>query len=408
MNSRPIALFTATVFLLTGVTTMLANGQQPFSVSPDEGFAVKLNGVVIATLKDPCADPAAKLTPEANGFTVLGADLRKEFALFENRIEYTFDFALPAPAAQTLSIFLPLPEDATATVTHGMTDIAPPPKESFAGGNQTTQGKSVSPLRYITVKSEKSSFSVDTQPMGACGEDRSYAETPLRIFRCRRSSEGLEISAAIPAGYVGYPAHLKGKVIFYVDARSFEEVHPFAYAFHYGALERYLSLDFTDRKPRRKTDPTPTAAQPYSSERKYGWLSDPAALVVRSTSLPTSVHGAFITSDHPAKFRIDAPAGYYYLTLNFGNADGPTGPLRVRVNGEERLSRVQLDKGRFKNESLLVKLYSPPMLLELEGLDGAPWLLNGLIVEPLGTLNEDFTFTRPWWHFKHESAIQSY
>ena len=68
---------------------------------------------------------------------------------------------------------------------------------------------------------------------------------------------------------------------------------------------------------------------------------------------------------------------------------------------EERVKRINLEKGRFKNELVLVKTTSANIDILLEGVDGGSWALNGLAVEPLGTLNEDFVFTRPWWNFEH-------
>lgn len=391
-----------------------------FTVSPDEHFAIKLDGNVVALSREPQTDPAAKVIPEKNGFTVLGDGIRKEFAIFDDRLEYTFDFALPAPSTQQFSILLPLPKGATATVTHGRTHPAPPPKVVLHGGASVKPPAELVydeggpappaigpgayfPLRYIIIRTDAYSLSVDNHPAGACSEDPSYAESPLRVFSCRQVPEGVEMVALIPAGYTRFPAHLKGKIIFYADDRPFEEIHPFAYASEYGDLERYIWLDFGGglQKQKRKSGALPAGADAYQKERKYGWTTDTSALKLVATSLNAPVHGAFITStsNQPAKFRIDTPPGYYALSLNFGNADGPAGPFRVKVNGAVRLERLQLDKGRFRNEALLVKTTEPWVELELEGIEGAAWLLNGLALEPLGTLNEDFAFTRPWWHF---------
>ena len=392
-----------------------------FSVSPEAGFVIKLAGRPVAIPRDPKAYPHADIRKEASGFSVTGEGLRKEYAVFDDRLEFTFDFTLPAPAEQALTILLPLSDGATARVTHGRTHPAPPAELVYRAGQpgdgQALQfdgigpapagvsgANAVFPLRYVTVKAPDGALSVDVQPAGANSEDPSYAESPLRIFACRQTPEGAEIVARIPRGYFQYGGHLKGKIIFYADGRPFESVHPFAFANEYSGFERYVAVDFSNRPQARKSDPDVFGATPYDGRRKYGWLSDVSALTVVSTSLNALVHGTYIVSASPGKFRIDAPPGYYYLTLNIGNADGGTGPFRVRVNGEERLKRVALDKGRFRNEVLLVKTAAPYIELELEGYEGAPWLLNGLVLQPLGTLNEDFVFTRPWWNFEGRAA----
>ena len=405
------------ILCLVNVRTVAAASSGKFSVSPEDGFVIKLNGVPVAHTKDPKTDPKARIIREKQGFTVVGKGVRKEYAIFDDRLEYTFDFALPPPATQALSILLPLPKGATAAVRHGRTHPAPPKKMIYHAG-KLSGGKAlkhdavgpaapdvggsnaVFPLRYITVKTDSYSLSVDVQPAGANSEDPSYAESPLRIFACRQVEQGAEIVARIPRGYSSYCAHLKGKIIFYGDGRPFETVHPFAFANEYGPLEKYVWLDFSNRKQKRKSHPTVVGTGSYDAKKKYGWASDASDLKLVSTDLESVIYGTFVTSARPAKFRIAAPPGYYYLTLNIGNADGRTGPFRVNVNGEERLKRIALEKGRFRNELLLLKTTGPPIEIEPAGIGGASWLLNGLAVEPLGTLNEDFVFTRPWWHFR--------
>ena len=418
MDSRTTVWSLAIAALLIGVGNVAAGAAKGFAVDPKNGFVIKLNGAPVAHPTDPKRDPKAKIIREKVGFTVLGDGIRKEYAIFEDRLEYTFDFALPAPAKESLSIVLPLPKGATATVTHGRTHPAPPKKIVYLAGKPVAAKKlefdvsgpsppdiggegAVFPLRYVTVKTDSYALAVDVHPAGAGSEDPSYAESPLRIFSCRQTERGVEIVAKIPAGYSQYRAHLQGKIIFYADGRAFEKVHPFAYANEYGALEKYVWLDFTNGPGKGKGYAAPCAAEPYEKGRKYGWVGATSELELKSTTLKSAIHGTYITSRRANSFRVDAPPGYYYVTLNFGNADGPTGPLRVSVNDRERLARVELKKGRFRNELLLVKTDRPGIEIELSGIGGAPWLLNGLAVEPLGTLNEDFVFTRPWWNFKH-------
>jgi hypothetical protein len=72
--------------------------------------------------------------------------------------------------------------------------------------------------------------------------------------------------------------------------------------------------------------------------------------------------------------------------------------MRVSINGERRMDGFHLDAGRFHNEALLTKARTGELTITLEGIDGATWRLDGLTVQPMGTLEEDFIFTRPWWH----------
>jgi hypothetical protein len=75
--------------------------------------------------------------------------------------------------------------------------------------------------------------------------------------------------------------------------------------------------------------------------------------------------------------------------------------MDVTVNGEKKVTSFLLDKGRFKAELLWVTLREDHLDVQLNGVDGSAWSLNALTVSSLGTLNEDFTLTRPWWHFEH-------
>lgn len=394
----------------------------PLHVDPAAPSFIRIGEHVAARMSDPIVDETARVITAVNGFTVAGPNVRKEFAVFDDRLEFTYDFALDHPHGNALVIFLPLPEEATARITHGRTYPAPPKHLTVRSGEETAERSNYDPtrsivgpappadaaagalfpLRYVSIEAPGYALSVDVHPAGACSEEPSYAEMPLRMFAVTPFADGIRISAAIPAGYSGYPGRIKGKIIFYADGRSFEQVHPFAYADEYGRLEKALQLDFSPRPQRRRDDPRVFATETYDAQRGHGWLSDPAALILNSTSLDAVIHGSYITSEQPGRFRLDLPPGYYFLTLNFGNADGATGPMRVTVNGELRLPSVRLDSGRFRNEAVLITTHDGIISIELEGLDGAAWLLCGLSVDVLGTLNEDFIFTRPWWHFAHD------
>ena len=390
---------------LTGLFAVSAAAGS-FSISPDEPATLKYDGQPVATITDPRTDAAAKVVTEKNGFSVFGDGIRKEFALFDDRLEYTFDFSMPAGAPVEMVIHLLMPAGEGLVVHGGASERERETKvikvdESPRGRFEPTPKGSFTPLRYFTLKTPGWAIAVDPDPAGACAEDPAYAESPLRIFSGRATPDGFDVVASVYRGYAGWPYHLKGKVIFYGDARPFDQVHPFAYANEYDSLERWRALSFTARAKRRSGgDPLPVGAVPYTPERVYGWLGDTSALVIRPTGFPSNVwQESFITSNAPGRFRIDAPPGYYYLTLNIGNSQ-PSGPFRLKLNGQEWLPRVQVAAGDVAKPSKLIKLDNGPINLQFEGIDGAPWLLNGPVVEPFGTLNEDFVFTRPWWNFK--------
>ncbi len=399
------------------MSTAFAEQQGKFSISPDTS-SIRLGDRIIARISDPIADAKARTVQAEAGFTIAGEGIRKEFAFFDDRMEFTFDYFMNKPKGKSLVIFLPLPNDAEATIIHGRTHPSPPQKVKVKGGEQSmarsdyefkygitgpmpppdAAAGALFPLRYVTMKTDSFALSVDVHPAGANSEDPSYAETPLRIFSATPMKNGIRITAAIASGYSQFPGHLKGKVVLYPDGRSFEQVHPFAFANEYGALEKFIRLDFSKGPQKRKSDPLLFGAAAYSKTAGFGWTTDTALLQVKSTTNRSVIHGSFITSKAPGSFRIDAPPGHYFLTLNFGNADGPSGPFRVRVNCEELQKRIQLGKARFRNESLLLNATSGSIEIELEGLDNAAWLLNALTLEPLGTMNEDYVFSRRWWN----------
>ena len=396
------------ILMLSGCVSVY--GQGPFTVTTKGATAVRLGDHTAAIITDPTTDDAAKRTAFDFGFVVRGNGVRKEYAFFDDRLEFTFDFDMANPAGKSLRVFVPLPVDAEATITHGRTHPAPPSQDArsiydLKFGVQgplpppEAQAGALFPLRYVSVRAKDYALSVDVHPGGAISEDPSYAELPLRMYSVLPTAEGIYISASLSAGYARFPGRIKGKIIFYADGRPFEQVHPFAYAAEYGTLEKHVALDFSPRPQRRRSDPLPFATEAYDAQRGYGWTTDPADLKAVDTALGAPIHGSHVGSASPGAFRADVPPGYYFVTLNFGSIDEPTGPMRVSVNGKARLERIVLDAGRYLNRAILVKAEGDSLVIDFAGLDGASWLLDGLTVEPLGTLNEDFVFTRPWWHF---------
>ncbi|MDP6152333.1 MAG: hypothetical protein QF785_03070 [Phycisphaeraceae bacterium] len=408
-----------------GVCLMvLAMNQGCTAQDPGFRFAVKdaseihLDGKVVAQVTDPTTAQTPQTVRTDNGIAVVGDSVRKEYVCFDDRLEFTFAFALEQPYGKSLQIRVPLPDGATATITHGRTHPAPPNKLVVHGGTDPNvksqfdprygivgpappievQAGALFPLRFVQVQAPDYALSVDVQPGGAPSEDPSNAQLPLRMFSVAPHADHVLISASIPAGYNSFPGRIAGKIIFYHDGRSFEKAHLFAYASEYGPIESMLRIDFGSGPQKQKSDPVKVARNAYTTQTGHGWLSNVDALDLVNTSLDAIIHGSHVASTQAATFRVDAPPGYYFVTLNIGSADHVTGPMRVSINGERRMDGFHLDAGRFHNEALLTKARTGELTITLEGIDGATWRLDGLTVQPMGTLEEDFIFTRPWWH----------
>jgi len=368
----------------------------PFSVEVDDGFNIKLNDCSIAVAKTPEAIRDLRVIREKNGFTGLASAGRQEAAVFDDRLEYTYDFRFQPRVQPWTVLFLPLTDDATVTLVHG--NFEKPPKTSAASESPIPM------VRFITVRTAATTFSLDTQPAGCMGEDPADAASIMRTLTCRRVRGGMEIRVALKGSRASYPARMRAKFIFYADGRSFRDVHPFIIMNYRYAFEKAVKLDFTRAPmPKKAYLPRSVRMQPHDRSVGYGWVSDPKALEIKATSLRQPIYGDCVTSNKPGRFRVDVPPGHYYLTLNLGSADNPTGPMRVSVNGRERISRFSLPRGRFKAEVLWVVSRQDHLDIEFDGLDGTPWRIGALTVSSLGTLNEDFTLTRSWWHFEHRA-----
>ncbi len=221
----------------------------------------------------------------------------------------------------------------------------------------------------------------------------------MRALVARRVSGGLELRAALPGGY---PARLRLKFIFYAPPRPFRELHPYVLMNYRYAFEKAVRIDFTDVPAPVKKNKSgrwrTIATQPYSRDAGCGWLGDSGHLNARSAPPLEPPHGGSVGAHRPGRFRIDVPPGHYYLTLNAGDPDGALGPMSVRVNGAPRVEHWRLDPGRFDARLLWIISSRDHIEIEFQGIDGAPWRINGLTLSALGTLAEDFTLTRPWWH----------
>ena len=378
------------------------HAETPFAIQLKEGLNVELAGRPIAQIGTPKGMQGLRLTRETNGITRLCPEGRQEAALFKERLEYTYEFQLSPPVEPWTVLLLPLAPGDTAAIVHG--SFERPPKTTEVTGSDLLKaaGSEIGRVRYITVNGEALCFSLDTQPAGAMGEDPADMTSGMRAVTCQPKREGLEIRAALTGSRAAHPACMRAKFIFYADGRSFRDVHPFIIMNYRYAFEKVVKLDFT-RAPMPKKSYLPRSVQTAAHDAAvgYGWLGDRDAIEIRETSLRAPLYGDLVTSRKTGCFRIDVPPGHYYLTLSFGNADVPVGPMRVSVNGEEHLARFALDRGRYRAEVLWITSTQDLLDISLEGLNTAPWQINAIAVSSLGTLNEDFTLTRPGWHVKH-------
>lgn len=378
-------------FLL--VLTAMARADSPFSVEADQGMAIRLNGRLIARANLPSGLPKPRLDRHPGGLVAAGEGFRQEAALFDDRLEYTVELLAEPPLRPWAVLFLPLGPESTVNVVHGTPERPPETTALVPAGPQIAP-----PVRFITVSAPPAGevlYSLDTQPAGAMGDDPANAAGMMRALICRRESEGLELRALLAGRF---PARVRAKFIFYAPARPFAELHPFVLMNYRNAFEKVARIDFSAAPPPRKSSWRAAGTTPYQKKRGYGWLGATSNLELAPSELNEPIYGQSVGSRSKGTFRVDLPPGHYYLTLNFGHPERPVGPLRVSVNGQTRINRLALAPGRFKAEVLWITSLQDHLAIELEGLEGAAWQLSALTASALGTLNEDFTLTRPWWN----------
>lgn len=392
-----------TVCLLLACGGLRAANASVFEVShPDGAATIELDGRVVARQRDPGSFRGVKVIKERDGgFTVLAEDLRKEFARSPGKAEFTFRYYLRWPDKGVATVLFPMSKDTKATLVHGRLD-RPPQTATIAGESLARAEKTYALPRYVTITEKGRTVSIDTYPSGAWGESAAAHDAPHRTMSCRLRPEGIEIVLAPVPTYAKWDAALYGKMVFYADGRPFEAVHVFNVSNYRYGFVRVVKLDFTNApQPKKSYERRSVRADVYNDKTGYGWLKGAEDIRITTTSLDAKIHGAYAASKKPATFRMDVPPGHYYLTLNIGSADGPTGPMRVRVNGEERIPRLALKRGRYRAEILWVVSRRDYMKVSFEGLDNAPWQINALTLSTLGSLNEDYTLTRSRWYFKH-------
>jgi len=380
----------------------IAGAQGPFSIHTDQGLEIRCQGQTIARCGMPEGFAPPRIESRPAGAVASGDDWRLEAALFPERLEYTVEFQLEPPQKPWCVLWLPLTAEAKASIVHGSFEREPKTSEiGLSSAKKAKRGsESIETVRVITVESPGLRYALDTQPTGAMGESPGNSAGVMRSLVCCPTSDSLELRCVLPGSH---PARFRAKFIFYAPPRPFAEVHPFVLMNYRHAFEKVVKLDFSGGpKPKKSYARRPVGTQVYRPKTGYGWLSDTESLKLHGSAGRPPLYGEHVSSQKPGRFRIDLPPGHYYLTLNFGDPGGPVGPLRVLVNGEERIERLSLSPGRYRAELLWVTSDRDHLEIELQGLDGAAWQISALTVSALGTLDEDFTLTRPWWHLPHK------
>lgn len=374
-----------------------------FDVHHDNGFVLTLEGRRAAEQRHPLPCPQARLVPEEGGMTLLDAaqGVRVEVACTADSAELTWSYDLPAPSNAEMTLRFPLTEAATLTVVHGARDRAPartiiPPEKRTA---EVALGL---PRLLVVTQPDGSGLTIDTLPMGVWGLTGAAHDAQSSGMAVRLEPDAVVVSFRIAPAYEAWRATLRGKVVVYSRPLEYDRLHPWQQANYRYGFEPVRKIAFSSAPPPRKPqERQPAAAEPYTPERGWGWLEGQAAVTLEATGVEGAVYGSRAAGSAPAVFRVDIPAGHYYLTLNFGSATAATGPLTIHVNGEERLVGFGLEPGRFRALPLWVTSRGDAIDIGFSAAAGASWQVNALTLSAMGTLNEDYTLTRPWWRFEH-------
>jgi len=381
-----------------------ADTARAFSVDADSPFAFRLGGRVVALAPGPSSLADTRIVKESTGFSGFGERHRREVALFEDRLEYTYDYRFTGPVSPWRIMRIPIRDGTQATLVYGSYE-KPPRRRTVRAADlpaDDTEGNDLRTVRYIRLTTQQGSWSLDCWPRGAMGYVPADAAGLVRCMVVRPVPGALELWAVLSQPRAAYPAHMREKFILYADGRDYADVHPFDAMNYRFAFEKVVRLDFSGMPPPKKPKGhVPCGTEPYNEGRGYGWVSDPDTLRLVRHAPDMALVGTRVESDSPGQFRIDLPPGHYYLTLNIGSADAPTGPMNVTVNGKRELSAFRLDKGRFSSEVVWITSSRAHLDLEFACSGRGSWGVNALSVSSLGTLNEDFVLTRPWWHFEH-------
>jgi hypothetical protein len=382
----------AGVLLLAG---QMASGAE-LRFDAEKGFPISLGDTVLIESETQSWPESgkAKVLRSEKLLTLPGEYSRREFAGLGDRLEYTFQFNLPpSDEAHTYCLSLPLPRNRKVLVTHGdYSRLAKTDEFTIGDKNQT-----LTFARFITVppSGEVAGFSIDLDPAGAW-QDFGDFDKPIRQSRIKITDEGLQICFARSWNKWGH-GRIRAKLVFYPQPVAFETLHPYSVAGYKQPLEALYFLDFTSRE--RTRPPLSVGTQAFDAQRGYGWPAPPAALKIVDRSPAALLHSGFATADQRAVFQMQAPPGDYLLTVIAGDLEKPVGPMKISVNGQQWLDNLKSEAAQFAAPHTVISTADGRIALAVEG---APWVLNGIILQPLMTASEDYRVRQKWW--RHDMA----
>ena len=378
-------------FLIYGLFyAMLASTSlaEPLRFDEQDGLPVKRGDNIViekAALPFEIDWDALHRVDADNVFGLIGPASREEYADLGDRLEYTFEFRVPAdPGKVTYQLRIPLPHGTVARVTHGSyrdtthTDVV-------AGQTE----KNIPFARFLTVESAGGDFSIDLDPMGAWQDDTDF-DKQLRTCWVREAEEGLHI--AFVRGWNKWGGgRLRAKLVIYPNLVAFETPHPFHLSSYKTPLETLYFLDFTNR-PRTKP-PVSVGVEAFNENLGYGWVDPAADLKIIDRYPKGLMHASYATSNYPGTFRMLTPPGDYLLTLIVGDKDESAGPMSLSV-ADQTIGDFHVEPGGFISKTILVQ---PTEGVIDIGVQGEKWILNGVILQPLMMSQEDYQQRRSWW-----------
>jgi hypothetical protein len=384
--------FVAFVFLLAGVFAMArSSAAQTLAYDDKAGLPLRLGQQVIVE-KQTQSWPAEQKetvarTPQT--LTFLADYSRREFARVEDRLEYSFQFNLPATMEQlSTCLFLPLVAGTPVQVTHGHYSRVAVTETVVVGETE----KSLGTVRFISVptRGEVAGFAVDTDP-GGSWQDSADFDKQVGQCRVEVTPTGLRLCLARSANRWGQ-GRIQAKLVFYPKAVAFETIHPFSISGYKQALQPLYFLDFTNRK--RDKTPFSVGPETFDASRGYGWVQAAAGLKIIDR-MKALLHGGFASGMQPATFRMVAPPGDYFLTVAVGDTQNAVGPMNIVLNGRPWLQNLQVARAAIENRHTVVQPTDGMVTLQLTG---NPWVLNSVALQPLLLAHEDFQMRRSWWN----------
>ncbi|MFW6059274.1 MAG: hypothetical protein ACODAQ_03785 [Phycisphaeraceae bacterium] len=387
-----LAMCGVTAWMLGVVVSASA---QEVDFDREAGFPVRIGERVILqeeALPEPVDTDNVRAVRDGDVLSLRGPRSRRELKRLDDRLEYTFRFELPASSdAWTYSLKIPLPAGTTVRVTHGFYRKTRHTPLIVGASDQE-----LAFVRFIEVRG-RTSFAIDTDPGGAW-QDLANFDKQLRITRVVAEPNGLRLLFRRPWNHFG-GGRMNVKLVCYGERVSFETLHPFHRSSYKTPLDALHWLDFTTHE--RAKQPMSMGAEPFDTERGYGWIDPPASLrVVYRGEQKALIDAGLVAASEPATFRMHCPPGDYLLTVTVGDLEGAVGPMSLAVNGEPWLDGLEVATGDFQSRTTAVTV-NEARTIDL-ALDGEPWALNGVIVQPLRLAHEDYQTRRPWWHHELE------